>query len=50
MGTSKRHKMDEKAPILRCMFLHQYLIFKNPATPITLSKMQWADKKQKFQC
>ena len=25
-GTSKCHKTDEKAPILRCTFLHKYLI------------------------
>ena len=26
-GTSKRHKTDENSPILRCTFLHKYLIY-----------------------
>ena len=26
-GTSKRHQMDEKTPILGCTLLHQYLNF-----------------------
>ena len=30
-GTSKHHKMDEKAPILRCTFLYRYLEFKKLA-------------------
>ena len=38
-GTNKCHKMDEKVPILRCKFLHQYLYFLiYPTTPSTLSK------------
>ena len=38
-GNSKSHKMDEKAPILRCTFLHQNLDFNCPSTPSTLSKI-----------
>ena len=39
-GTSKRHKTDTKAPILRCTLLHHYLIFLNwPTTPNTHSKI-----------
>ena len=39
--TSKHHKIDEKAPILWCMFIHQYLIFENsyPTTHIILKKI-----------
>ena len=43
MVTSKRHKMDKNAPILRCTFLHQYLDFlnDNPTTSISPSKCLW---------
>ena len=41
-GASKCHNTDEKAPILWCTFLHQYLDFFNyPTTPSPISKMYW---------
>ena len=33
-GTSKRHKMNEKSPILQCTFLHQYLEFPKKNRPL----------------
>ena len=40
-GTSKHHKIDGKSPILRCIFLHQYLelFYKiNPLHPTPFQK------------
>ena len=45
-GTSKNHKTDEKSPILRSMFLHQYLILKHyPSTPNAHQIASWEDLK-----
>ena len=37
-STGKNHKTDEKVPILRCTFIHQYLILKRiiPLHPVTI--------------
>ena len=45
--TSKHHKMDEKPPILRSMFLHKCLIKKEnyPITPSAHQIASWAEFK-----
>ena len=50
-GTRKRHKTDKKAPILRCTFLHQYLIFIiNRIHPVPFQKFSGLIKRLNYQC
>ena len=40
-GTSKRQKTDEKSPILRCKFLHQYLIYIDVVPDVVIWVVNW---------